>query len=158
MKLYEIDAAIYALIDPETGEIADYEAFEGLQLARAEKCENIALYYKNLTAEAEAIKAEETKLAERRKAAESKAARLLEYLKDALNGEKLETPRVKCSYRKTQSVELDESFVGWAMNKADDLLTYKDPTPNKTKIKEAIKSGREIKYAAIVDGESFSIK
>lgn len=158
MKLYEIDAQIYALIDPETGEISDFEALEGLQLARAEKCENIALFYKNLTAEAEAIKAEEQKLAERRKAAESKAARLLEYLKTALNGEKLETPRVKCSYRKTQSVEYNPEFILWAQENADDLLTYKDPTPNKTKIKEAIKSGREIKYAAIVDGESFSVK
>ena len=28
MKLYEIDERISALVDPETGEIADYEAFE----------------------------------------------------------------------------------------------------------------------------------
>lgn len=158
MKLYEIDAAIYALIDPETGEISDYEAFEGLQIARADKCENIALYYKNLTAEAEAIKAEETKLAERRKALENKAARLYDQLKTALNGEKLETARVACTYRKTKSVECSDGFIEWAKENADDLLTYKDPTPNKTKIKDAIKSGRVVVGAAIVDGLSFSVK
>lgn len=158
MKLYEIDEAIYSLIDPETGEITDFEAFEGLQLARAEKCENIALYYKNLTAEAVAIKAEETKLAERRKTVENKAARLLEYLKTALNGEKFETPRVKCAYRKAQSVEVDERFMTWALNNANDLLAFKEPTPNKTKIKEAIKSGRDIVGAKLVDGLSLNVK
>lgn len=158
MKLYEIDAQIMSLIDPETGEITDYEAFEGLQIEREKKLENTALYIKNLTAEAEAIKAEEKNLADRRKAAEAKAARMTDFLNRALNGEQFKTARCVCSYRKTQSVELDESFVGWAMNKADDLLTYKDPLPNKTKIKEAIKSGRDIVGARIVDGLSFSVK
>lgn len=158
MTLYEIDAQLSALIDEETGEITDEEAFDSLQISRTEKCENIALYYKNLTAEAEAIKAEETKLAERRKAIENKAARLFDYLKYALGGEKLETARVKCAYRKTQSVELDDDFIYWASESAPELLTYYEPKPNKTAIKQAIKSGREIEHAHIVDGESLSVK
>ena len=83
---------------------------------------------------------------------------MFEYLKKALNGEKFETARVKCAYRKTQAVECNDGFIEWARENADDLLSFKDPTPNKTKIKEAIKSGREVKFAAIVDGESLSIK
>jgi len=158
MTLYEIDAAITALIDTETGEIADFEAFEGLQMARDEKIENTALFIKNLTAEAEAIKAEEKKLAERRKAAENKAERLTNLLDQALNGQTFKTARCVCQYRRSQSVLVDDAFIDWARDNADDLLTYTDPKPNKTKIKEAIKAGREIHGAAIVDGLSFSIK
>ena len=158
MTLYEIDAQISALLDEETGEITDIEALEELQLDRQTKCENIALYYKNLTAEAEAIRAEEIKLAERRKSIENKAANLFVYLKYALNGEKLETARVKCSYRRTESVDTDDSFVYWANENAPDLLSYKEPLPNKTKIKEAIKSGREIQHASLVENQSMSVK
>ena len=52
--LYEIDESIKALIDEETGEIADFEAFEALNLERDAKLENIALYIKDLKADAEA--------------------------------------------------------------------------------------------------------
>ena len=158
MTLYEIDAQLSALIDEETGEISDFDAFDALQLDRKTKCENIALYYKNLTAEAEAIKAEEQKLADLRKSLENKAARLYEYLKYALNGEKLEIARVKCAFRPTKSVECDESFVSWADENAPDLLTYKDPQPNETAIKQAMKNGRNIEHAQIVDGASLSVK
>lgn len=158
MTLYEIDAQLSALIDEETGEISDFDAFDALQLDRKTKCENIACYYKNLTAEADAIKAEEQKLADRRKGIENKAAHLFEILKYALKGEKLETARVKCAFRPTKSVECDESFIRWADGNAPDLLTYKDPAPNKTKIKEAINSGRNVEHAQIVDGASLSVK
>ena len=158
MTLYEIDAQLSALIDEETGEITDLDAWDGLHLDRKQKLENIALYYKNLTAEAEAIKTEEQKLYERRRAIENKAASLFGYLKQGLNGEKLETARVKCAYRKTQSVELDDDFVYWAAENAPDLLSFSEPKPNKTAIKQAIKSGRDIAFAAIVDGESLSVK
>ncbi len=48
MTLYEIDKAITDLADPETGEITDFEALDNLQMARDQKIENIACYYKNL--------------------------------------------------------------------------------------------------------------
>ncbi len=76
MTLYEIDKAITDLADPETGEITDFEALDNLQMARDQKIENIACYYKNLVSDAEAIKAEKEALAERQKVAENKAARL----------------------------------------------------------------------------------
>ena len=158
MKLYEIDAQIYALIDPETGEITDLEAWDALQIERGQKLENLALYYKDVKAEAEAIKAEEANLSERRKAAEAKAERLKTKLEQLLGGEQLKTSRVVCQYRKTQSVEVDEPFIEWAFKNATDLLTFTAPKPNKVKIREAIKAGREVFCAEIVDGVSFSIK
>ena len=80
MTIYEIDARMAGLIDPETGELLDYEAFASLQMEREAKIENMALWYKDLTAEAKAIREEEKALAERRKSAENKAERLKGYL------------------------------------------------------------------------------
>mgnify|MGYP000917782718 FL=1 len=65
MNIYEIDNAMFSLIDEETGEIKGYEAFEELQMQREEKIENVALWYKNLIAESKAIREEEKALAER---------------------------------------------------------------------------------------------
>ena len=59
MNIYEIDNAMFSLIDEETGEIKDYEAFEELQMQKEEKIENTALWYKNLVAESKAIREEE---------------------------------------------------------------------------------------------------
>ena len=63
MNLYEIDAALMAAyenaVDMETGEILDNEAYaaiDGLEMALAEKTENILLWIKNLSAEAEALR------------------------------------------------------------------------------------------------------
>ena len=49
--LFEIDKAIEAFfeenVDPETGELLNIEQLDELNLAREQKCENIALLIKN---------------------------------------------------------------------------------------------------------------
>ena len=85
MTLYEIDQALLACIDMETGEV-DIEKYEQLAEEKDKKIENIACYYKALTAEAEAIKAEEKALAERRKVKENKAESLKKFLASVLRG------------------------------------------------------------------------
>lgn len=57
--LYEIDADIVNCIDTETGEILDFDSLDALNMERDAKIEGVALYVKQLQAEAEAIKAEE---------------------------------------------------------------------------------------------------
>lgn len=141
MSIYDIDAAIVALMDMETGEITDEEAFDALQMERDQKIENIGLLLKNTAAEAKAIKDEEAALAARRKSAESKVERLKNLLDYALRGAKFSTPRLKVSYRKSQTVEVSDGFVAWAKDNAPDLLVYADPKPLKTAIKDAIKDG-----------------
>ncbi len=37
MNIYEIDNAMFSLIDEETGEIKDFEAFEELQMQKGRK-------------------------------------------------------------------------------------------------------------------------
>lgn len=115
MNLYEIDAAITALVDPETGEVSDFDAFDQLSMARDQKIENIALYYKNLVADAAAYKAEKLAFAERQKAAENKAQRLKDYLAYALQGQKFESPRCAVNFRKTISVNVadPDTVLAW---------------------------------------------
>lgn len=158
MSIYEIDDSIMSLVDMETGEIEDEERYDALQMERTQKVENIGCFYKNLIAEAKAMKEEEANLAQRRKAVENKAERIKNLLAYALRGEKFESPRLRCSYRKSKSIEVDASFVEWAQEHADDLLTYKEPTPNRTAIKAALADGREIEHAELVTNESLQVK
>lgn len=163
MTLYEIDKALAELIDshtdPETGEliIEPYE-LETLQMAREEKLENIALFAKNLMAEAVAIKAETDKLTERRRSVERKAERMKELLSVGLAGEKFSTPRVAVSFRASKSLEIDiETFLPWAeVNRQ--YLRMKEPEPDKMAIKTAIVNGAKIPGAEIVEKRSVSIK
>lgn len=158
MSIYDIDDAIMSLVDMETGEIEDEKRFDELQMERRQKVENIGCYYKNLVAEAKAMKEEEANLAQRCKAVENKAERIKKLLVYALKGEKFESPKLRCSYRKASSVQVDGSFVAWAQEHAGDLLTFKEPAPNRTAIKEALADGREIEHAEIVTNESLQVK
>ncbi len=158
MTLYEINSAIentfYSLIDPETGEIiGDTAALDELQIQRDEKVENIALFIKNLKAEAEAIKAEEKKLADRRRTCENRVSWLNKYLANSLQGEKFKTARVSVSWRKTQSVDVPDV---WKL--PEDYRRYKDPEPDKARIKEDLKKGIEIEGAELVDSLSMIVK
>lgn len=158
MNIYEIDQAILGLVDPETGEITDFEALESLSMAREEKLENVALWVKNLTAEAKAIRDEEKALAERRRVNENKAESLKKYLSAALAGEKFSTAKVAISFRKSAAVEIDEGFVEWAKTCAAFALNYPDPVVDKTALKAAIAEGAKFDLARVVERENIQIK
>ena len=161
MPLYEIDHSIKALVDPETGELLDYEAFARLQMEREAKLENIALWIKDLRAKAEEIKAEKKKLEDRQRAAENKAKRLTEYLALALNGQKFETARVEVSYRKSAAVEVSDqgAAIDWlSVNGYDDRLQYAAPTISKTDLKDLIQSGVAVPGAEIVERQNLQIR
>lgn len=163
MIIYEIDREIEALlnegVDPETGELMfDAEKLESLQMARDAKIENLALAVKNLTAEADAIKAEKNALAERQKAAEKAADRAKKYLEFVLQGDSFKTARVAVSYRSSQRLEVDEQFIAWAKRRCKDLLTYKEPEPNKAAIKEALKRNEKVPHVQMVTVQNMQIK
>ncbi len=157
MNLYELNQAVeeafYNSMDPETGEILNSDELDALTLARDEKVENIALFIKNLKAEAEAIKAEEKRLSERRKTCENRAEWLKGYLQKNLDGEKFKTAKVSISYRKTQSVNVTDI---WKI--PTEFLKIADPTPDKVAIKEALKAGKAMEGAELVDNISMTIK
>lgn len=152
-SLYEINEQLLNLTDSETGEITDWSAFEALQLARDEKIENIALYHKNLLAEAAALKAEEKSFAERRKRAENKAESLKRYLDSALQGQKFNTTKVAISYRKSTSVEVDETKL--PASYLQEVVTYKI---DKRDIGEKLKAGETIEGATLITKDNIQIK
>ena len=153
MRLYEIDEAILGCIDTETGEILDADKLNALQIEREKKLENVALWIKNLTSDAEALKAEKQAFAERQKAAESKAESLKKWLTEALAGEKFKTTRVAVSFRKTKSVQVED-----VLKLDDSFLKYAEPTPDKAAIKKAIEAGQEVAGATLVENVSCSVK
>lgn len=151
--LYEIDEKILNCVDMETGEIIDVERLGQLQLAREDKVEGIALWIKNLLSDVDAIKSEEEKLAQRRKANENKAKNLKEYLSKFLNGQKFKTPKVSISYRKSESVEVTD------LSKLDDdYLKFAEPTVDKTKVKKALKAGTVLQGVSLVENQNIQIR
>ena len=153
-SLYQINAELLALTDEESGEITDWSAFEALQLARDEKIENIALYHKNLLAEAAALKAEEKAFADRRRKAENKAESLKNYLATSLNGSKFNTTRVAINWRKSTSVEvINQEAIPEAY-----LRTVTTVTPDKTEIAKALKTGEVIEGVALKETNSIQVK
>ena len=159
MKLYEIDSAILECIDIETGEIIDTERLDALNMERDAKIENVVCWIKDLKAEAEAIKAEKQKLAERQKVAENKADSLKKWVAYALGGQKFSTARCAVSFRNTESVEVTEEGLEALIKEHDELLTYKAPEPNKTAIKNAIKNdGLNVAGVQLVQNVSTIIK
>lgn len=164
-SLYEIEESLKRFIDvlyasmEDDGCIPDDVAtqLEELTYERDVKRENIALYIKQLEADAKAIKAEESNLTARRKAKENKAEWLKKYLTDSMSasGEtSFETARCKLSFRKSEQVEiLDEDLI------PDSFVTIvTDRKPNKAEIKKAINAGEDVAGAFLVTKNNIQIK
>ena len=161
MNIYEIDSAIMALVDEETGEILDIEALEQLQMERDRKLENVACWIKNMVADAAAIRQEELNLAKRRQAIENRAERLKKYLSDVLAGQKFQTAKCAVSFRKTTKVELSEPAlaIAWAQsNGYGNIVTYKAPEISKSGLAVLLKEGNQIPGAELVNGLSVGVK
>lgn len=152
-NLYEIDEQIMQCIDEDTGEILDLEKLNHLQMQQEQKVESLALWYKNLLSDAAALKAEKETFAAREKSAKNRAESIKAYLSDFLNGEKFETKKAKITFRKSKQVDIiDQSTID------DDYLIYQEPRPNKAKIKEALKSGAQLKGVQLVEKKNIQIK
>lgn len=152
-SLYEINMAILSCVDPETGEIIDDRIGE-LQMEREQKLENIALWIKNLQADAKAFKAEKEAFEMRQKSAEKKIASLSRYLTENLNGEKFSTTKCAVSFRRSESLEVfDESIV------PKKYLTKKVTfAPDKDTIKALLKSGKKVGGCRLVQKQNPQIK
>ena len=161
LKLYEYDERIAeayeAAIDPETGEIKDtlaVEELERLEEGKEEKIEGLLLWYKEMIAEADAIKKEKLALADRQSKMEKKAENLKGFLQRYLAGEKFKTARVSVSYRNTETAE----YKGNVFLLPENCLRYKDPEINKDELKKALKSGIEIEGAWLEPHTSMSVR
>ena len=149
-KLQELD------LDDQT--FAD--TLEGLSGELEVKATNVAMFIKNLESSAEAIKAAEKQMAERRKALEAKAERIRSYLLENMNRTgitKIESPYLAISIRKNPpAVQVtDESSIP---------IQYFDQPPqpapvlNKNRLKDDLKEGVLVDGAVLTQGQSLTIK
>lgn len=139
-SLYEIDQQIMSCVDMDTGEIVDMDKLPELQIEREKKLENIALWIKNLKAEEVALKAEKDAFSEREKQTKAKREKLSEWLTGALNGEKMSTNKVAISFRKSESVKIND-IDAVPMDYIVETITE---SPDKTAIKAALKNGLDV--------------
>lgn len=153
MKLYEINEQILNCIDTETGEIIDIEKLNELQIAKDEKLENLALWYKDLLSEANALKEEKDAFAAREKVAKNKAESIKNYLSYILNGENFKTTKCALSFRKSEKTVIDDIH-----SLPENYLKYAEPKADLTEIKKAIKNGEEIKGAHLEETQNIQIK
>lgn len=122
MKLYELTSNL-ALLWEQAEEVLDAgntdqaeqekalayleELLKHAEGTHADKCLNLACLIKNIEAEAEAVKAEEKKLSDRRKGGERKAEWLRSYLANNMEpGTNLKDPRAVIGWRKSTAVEV----------------------------------------------------
>lgn len=178
MTLYEINDQLAILeeysVDPETGELLDEDQFNAkfdeIQMALNDKIESSICFVKNLNAEVEAFKAEEKNLAQRRKVKENLAERIKNridtYIKAqytdeegnvdivGLNKYKMETPKMKLSYRKSESVNITDID---SVPK-EYIKTKTEVSADKTNIKKAIKAGQHIDGAELVTNINMQVK
>jgi hypothetical protein len=167
MTLYNIDNKILEIIergfvvDEDTGEIIDSAEevnarLEELEFDRTAKIENIALYIKNMESLVVSLKAEEKALADRRRAREKRIENLKNYLTSSMvaaNENGIETSKVCISFRKSESVVVNEEILD--KKYFNEKVSY---TPDKTAIKKALKDGATIDGAYIETKQNLQIK
>lgn len=153
--LYDIIKSIESFefeVDEETGEILNMAELDALQVDKETKVENIAMFIKNLKADAAMYADEEKAFAQRKKAAANKAERLQKYLAAMLAGEKYKSARVAITWRKSEQVDItsiDELPAGYYVT---------EKKPDKMKIKQAMKNGEQVPGAVLVERENIQVK
>ena len=160
MTLYDIDNRLQELVDPETGEIADYEAFEALDMERNRKLENMACWIKNMKADVDGIAAEVKALQARKTAIAKRAERIAGYLREALAGQKFETPKCSITYRNSTAVVIGDSatVVEYLESHGHtDCVTYAEPKIDKNELKKLLNDG-EVPGASLEKRQNMQIK
>ncbi|HWS31022.1 MAG TPA: siphovirus Gp157 family protein [Clostridia bacterium] len=168
MKLYEISESYRdftaAVENGEIPEEAIADTLEAITGAFEEKTEAVAVTVKNLTAESNALKAEEQALASRRKSKEGRASWLTNYLyvqMAQMGLAKLETPRSALAIKKNPEaliVEDDAALLEWLSENKPDLLKQAAPTYSKTEVSALLKAGEEVPFVHTERKERLEIK
>jgi hypothetical protein len=175
MTLFEIDNRLVNLyennVDDSTGEIlegADLDkAIDECQMDLNTKLSNIACYIKNLLSDAEQLKVEKDKLAQRQKACERKAENLKKYLDGYLHMTinerdlpkyKFSDSRCQISYRKSEAVEITD--LDKVPKKFIKDRVLKETDVDKAEIKKLLKADSNVKIEGtqLVTRENIQIK
>lgn len=161
------DGNIIANVDAYRNKMltAWFDTLTGIEGEFDEKAESIAIYYKQLLAEAKMLKTEKAAIAKRQSQKEKQAESLKTYLfksMQALGRQKIDMPRAVMSLKKNApSLVVDDeiSFVEWAEeHNLDHLLKYSMPEVKKNDVKALCKKCEEIPFVHMEAKQSLSIK
>lgn len=159
--LYEISQEILncvqvedgTTVNVETGEVINLEKLDALKMQKSDKVRNIALFIKNLKADAKAYKEEKEAFYKRQKAAENKAAQLESYLANVLDGERVKETEFSIGWRKSKAVTItDEKKL------PETFLIAQPPKVDKTAIGKALKGGEDVPGAELEERVNIQIK
>ena len=158
-KMYELVGMYKDLLEAELDESVFNDTLEGLEGDIEDKVDNIACIIKELNADTDAIKQEEKRLAERRKAKENKATRLKEYLHNSLEAmgkSRIETARNLVTVRKNPAkLIIAEDFIE---KNYEYVETVEEFIIDKGRLKEDLKAGKIVQGARLEQGTSLNIK
>lgn len=161
MSIYDDVMACEELLnqcyDLETGEVDEEQEALAQELKLdiiAEGAEKLCKVRANFKSEIDALKAEENRLAEKRKSLEKKIVNIedfIEYIWRRSDTDKLKAGTFTVSMRLSEAVKLEDNFE----NKDYGRYEFK---ADKVEIKKALKSGIKIDGAEIVVNENLQIK
>lgn len=159
MTLFEIQDAIRNFeydFDEETGEILNEDEFNELKVAEEAKKEGIACLAKEMRAEAKALKDEAQNLLDRASSKEKNADNLENWLGNILEHQPFETTRCKVGFRRTETCDIVEEGLVPKEYMVTQIKT--ETKPDKRRIKDDIKSGKEIPGCAVTEHYRIQIK
>ena len=160
MRLYELTEALQhveCIIESAEGELTEEteKYLDALQMERSAKLESIAKILKNTEAQTKALKAEEERLAKKRKSLAGRTDWLKGYVLNNINAsEKVEVGIFTFSVRSSQAVEVED------LEKLPDeykRVEYRE-SPDKKKILEMFKEGNAVPGAHVEKRFSLQLK
>ena len=153
MNLYKVPQSLEEVMDIEDDELRKVE-LEKLELKVKQTMQNVVYFIKNTDSDIDQIDKEIARLSDIKRIRKNKAASIREYIKGFMEINKIgkhEFPQFTLSLRKCPvSVEVyDEE------NLPSDYIVEKvEHKADKTKIKEDLKSGKEIKGARLITNKT----
>lgn len=141
-----------------------FDTLEGIEGEFDEKAESIAVYIKQLKAEANILKFEKSAIAKRQSQKEREVEKLAAYLLNAMKAigrSKVDMPHAVVSIRNNAPsliVDNEVEFVSWAQENNDSLLEYIMPKVKKNDVKKLCKNGEAIPFVHMESKQSLSVK
>lgn len=153
--LYELNGALLQLQRMiEDGAEGLDDTLESIELAVGEKLEGYAMVIKNIESDIEGLKAEEKRLAERRKTMENSVTRMKQSMADALltvEGNRLKTDKFTFSFRKSTSVQIeDENLIPAEFVKVTKTIS-------RSELAKRLKD-EDVPGASLIENQSLSIR
>lgn len=158
----EYEQVINMLYDPDVDEQVIFDTMEGIEAAFEDKADGYAMIRSTILADVAAMKEEENRLSNRRKAAENRIKRLMGCLEDAMRftgKTKFKTALFSFGIQKNggkQPVSIDTNDV---LDIPEEFLIPQPPVPDKDKIRAYLEKNGPTPWAHLEPrGESLRIR